>query len=145
MCNMQGSIYHKTCRSVVPRKYEGLCSECGNNVHKISKHSRDYGVISLENYHKLPSSISEIVNHCEYHDMKYTDYFQHHDKPCCPDCTSTNLKNCVGLLSIREIIKTFKTSTSIDNIEQRLTYIKNNIDKITKNRQQNISEIRHQR
>ena len=73
--------------------------------------------------------------------MKYKDFVQHHDKPCCPDCTSTNLKKCVGLLSIREIIKTFKTSTWIDNIEQRLTYIKNNIDKITKNRHQNISEI----
>ena len=89
-----------------------------------------------------PGSISEIGNHSEYHDMKYTDFFQHHDKPCCPDCTSTNLKNCVGLLSIREIIKTFETSTWIDNIEQRLTYIKNNIDKITKNQDQNISEIR---
>ena len=75
--------------------------------------------------------------------MKYTDFAQHHDKPCCPDCTSTNLKKC-GLLSIQEIIKTFKTSTWIDNIEQRITYIKNNIDKITKNRNQNISEIRQQ-
>jgi hypothetical protein len=48
-------------------------------------------------------------------------------------------------LSIREIIKTFKTSTWIDNIEQRLTDITINIDKITKNRNQNISEIRQQR
>ena len=135
---MGGSIYHKTCRLVVPGKDEGLYSECGNNFHKIAKHSRDHGVISLENYDQLPSSISEIGNHCEYHDMKYTDCCQHHDKPCCPDCTSTNLKNCVGLLSIREIIKTFKTLTLIDNIEQRLTDIKNNIDKITKNQQQNI-------
>jgi GTP-binding protein EngB required for normal cell division len=77
--------------------------------------------------------------------MKYTDFVQHHDKPCSPDFTSTNLKNCVGLLSIHEIIKTFKTSTWIDNIELRLTYIKNNIDKIRKNQHQNISEIRQQR
>jgi hypothetical protein len=45
-------------------------------------------------------------------------------------------------LSIREIIKTSKTSTLIDNIEQNLADIKNNIDKITENRQQNMSEIR---
>ena len=50
--------------------------------------------------------------------------------------------DCVGLLSIREIIKTSKTSTLIDNIEQNLADIKNNIDKITENRQQNMSEIR---
>jgi hypothetical protein len=35
---------------------------------------------------KLPSPISEIANDCEYHDMKYTDFCQHHDKPCRPDC-----------------------------------------------------------
>jgi hypothetical protein len=62
--------------------------------------------------------------------MKYTHFCQHHDKPCCPDCISTNHKDCVGLLSIREIIKSSKTSTLIDNIEQNLTDIKNNIDKI---------------
>ena len=123
---------------------EGLCSDCENH-HKISKSSRNHGVISIEHYHKLPSFISEIGNHCEYHDMKYTHFCQHHDKPCCPDCISTNHKDCVGLLSLREIIKTSKTSTLIDNIEHNLSDIKNNIDKIIKNRQQNLSEIRQQR
>ena len=74
--------------------------------------------------------------------MKYALFCQHHDNPFCPDCIYTNHKDCVWLLSIREIIKTSKTSTLIDNIEQNLTDIKNNIDKITKNRQQNLSEIR---
>ena len=127
-----------------PEYDEGLCSDCENH-HKISKSSRNHGVISIEHYHKLPSSISEIGNHCEYHDMKYTHFCQHHDKPCCPDCISTNHKDCVGLLSIREIIKTSKTSILIDNIEHNLTDIKNNIDKIMKNRQHNMSEIRQQR
>ena len=127
-----------------PECDEGLCFECENH-HKVSKATRNHGVITIENYHKLPSCISEIGNHCEYHDMKYTHFCQHHDKPCCPDCISTNHKDCVGLLSIREVIKTSKTSTLIDNIEQSLTDIKYNIDKITKNRQQNLSEIRQQR
>ena len=127
-----------------PECGEGLCSDC-EKYHQISKASRNHGVISIENYYKLPSSISEIRNHCEYHDMKCTLFCQFHDRPCCPDCISTNHKDCVGLLSIREIIKTSKTSTLINNIEQSLTDIKNNVDKITKNRQQNISEIRQQR
>ena len=127
-----------------PECDEGLCSDCETH-HNISKASRNHGVISIENYHKLPSSISEIGNHCEHHDMKYTLFCQFHDKPFCPDCISTSHKDCVGLLSIREIIKTSKTSTLIDNIEQNLTDIKNNIDKITKNGQQNLSEIRQQR
>ena len=123
---------------------EGLCSDCQIH-HNISKASRSHGVISIENYHQLPSSISEICNHCEYHDMNYSLFCQFHDKPCCPNCISTNHKDCVGLLSIREIINSSKTSTLIDNIEQNLTNIKNNIDKITKNRQQNLSEILQQR
>ena len=61
------------------------------------------------------------------------------------ECISTNHKDCVGLLSIREITKTSKTSTLIDDIEQSLTNIKYNIDNVIKNRQQNMSEIRHQR
>jgi len=128
-----------------PECDEGLCSDCENNFHKISKSTRDHYIISIENYHKLPSSISEIANHCRYHAMKYTHFCQHHDKPCCPDCISPNHKDCVGLLSIREIIKTSKISTLIDNIEHNLTDIRNNIDKITKNRQQNMSDIRQQR
>ena len=91
-----------------PECDEGLCSDCENNFHKISKATRDHGVISIENYHKLPSYVSEIGNHCKYHDMKYTHFCQHHDKPCCPDCISTNHKDCGGLLSIREIVKTSK-------------------------------------
>jgi DNA anti-recombination protein RmuC len=93
----------------------------------------------------LPSSISEIGNHYEYHDMKYALFCQHHDNPFCPDCIYTNHKDCVWLLSIREIIKTSKTSTLIDNNEHNLTDIKNNIDKIMKNRQHNMSDIRQQR
>ena len=127
-----------------PECDEGLCSDCQNH-HNISKASISHGVISIENYHQLPSSISEIGNHCEYHDMKYSLFCQFHHKPCCPDCISTNHKNCVGLLSIREMINTSKTSTLIDNIEQNLTDIKNNINKITKNRQQNLLEILQQR
>jgi len=127
-----------------PECYEGLCSDC-EKYHTISKASRNHGVISIDNYHRLPSSISGIGNHCEYHDIKYTLFCQFHDRPCSPDCISINHKDCVGILSLREIIKKSKTSTSIDNIEQSLTDIKNNVDNITKNRQQNMSEIRQQR
>jgi hypothetical protein len=34
---------------------EDLCSNCENKFHKISKATRDHDVISIENYHKLPS------------------------------------------------------------------------------------------
>jgi Tfp pilus assembly pilus retraction ATPase PilT len=48
-------------------------------------------------------------------------------------------------VSIREIIKTSKTSTLLDDIEQCLTNIKYNIDNVVKNREQNLEKIRQQR
>jgi hypothetical protein len=128
-----------------PECDEGLCSDCEVHFHKISKGTRNHETISIENYQKLPSYIAEIGHHCKDHDMKYTLFCQIHDKPCCPDCISTNHKECVGLLSIRHIIKTSKTSTLIDDIEQSLANIKYNIDNVIKNREQNLSEIRQQR
>ena len=128
-----------------PECDEGLCSDCETHFHKISKATRNHGIISIENYQKLPSCISEIGHHCKDHDIKYTIFCPIHDKPCCPDCISTNHKDCVGLLSIREVIKTSKTSTLIDDIEQSLRNIKYNIDIVIKNREQNLSEIRQQR
>jgi len=95
-----------------PECDEGLCADCENH-HKISKGTRNHGIISIENYQKLPSCISEIGHHCKDHDMKYTHFCQFHDKPCCPDCISTNHKDCAELLSIREIIKTSKTSNRV--------------------------------
>ena len=127
-----------------PECDEGLCSDCENH-HKVSKATRNHVVTSIGNDHKLPSSLSEIGNHCEYHDMKHTHFCKFHDIPCCLDCITTNHRDCVGMLSIRDIIETSKTSTLIDNIEHSLTDIKNIIDKITKNRQQNLWEIRQQR
>ena len=127
-----------------PECDEGLCAACENH-HKSSKGTRNHGIISIENYQKWPSCISEIGHHCQDHDTKYTNFCQIHDKPCCPDCISTNHKDCGGLLSIREIIKTSKTSTLIDDIQQSLTNIKYNIDNVMKNREQNLEKIRQKR
>jgi hypothetical protein len=62
-----------------PESDEGLCSDCGNH-HKVSNATRHHGVITIANYYNVSSSISEIANHFEYHDMKYTHFFQHHGR-----------------------------------------------------------------
>jgi hypothetical protein len=59
-----------------PECDEGLCSDCETHFHKISKATRNHGIISIENYHKLPSCISEIGHHCKDHDMKYKIFFK---------------------------------------------------------------------
>ena len=56
-----------------PECGEGLCSDCENH-HQITMSSKNHCGISMEYYHKLPTSISEIRYHCEYHGMKYTHF-----------------------------------------------------------------------
>ena len=127
-----------------PECEEGLCSECQKH-HSLSKASRTHGIISIENYKKLPQSISEIVHNCKDHEMKVTIYCPKHDTICCPICISTNHKNCVNLMAIPELIKTAKTSSIIATMEQSLRDMKHNIDIAVKDREGNLSSIRKQR
>jgi hypothetical protein len=127
-----------------PECEEGLCSECQKH-HSLSKASRTHGIISIENYKKLPQSISQIVHNCKDHEMKVTNYCPKHDTICCPVCISTNHKYCFNLMAITELIKTAKTSSIIANMEQSLQDMKHNIDIAVKDREGNMSSIRKQR
>jgi hypothetical protein len=127
-----------------PECEEGLCSECQKH-HSLSKASRTHGIISIENYKKLPQSISEIVHNCKDHEMKVTNYCPKHDTICCPVCISTNHKYCVNLMAITELIKTAKTSSIIATMEQSLRDMKHNIDISVNDREENLSLIRKQR
>ena len=145
LCGICESQHIAKCASHwCPECEEGLCSECQKH-HSLSKGTRTHDIISIENYKKLPKSISEIVHNCKDHDMKYTIYCPIHDTICCPVCISTNHKNCVNLMAIPELIKTAKTSSIIVTMEQSLGDMKHNIDIAVKDRERNLSSIRKQR
>ena len=128
-----------------PECEEGLCSECQKH-HSLSKASKTHGIISIENYKKLPQSISQIVHNCKDHDMKVTNYCPKHDTICCPVCISTNHKKCVDLMAIPELIRIAKTSSIIiGTMEQSLQDMQHNIDIAVKDRKENMSSIRKQR
>ena len=127
-----------------PECEEGLCSDCQKH-HSLSKASRTHAIISIENYQKLPKSISEIVQNCKDHEMKNTIYCPNHDTICCPVCISTNHKKCDDLMAIPELIKSAKTSSIIANMEQSLRDMKHNIGIAVKDREGNLSLIRKQR
>ena len=127
-----------------PECEKGLCSECQKH-HSLSNASRTHGIISIENYKKLPQSISQIVHSCKDHEMKVTNYCPKHDTICCPVCISTNHKYCVNLMAITELIKTAKTSSIIATMEQSLRDMKHNIDIAVNDREGNLSSIRKQR
>ena len=127
-----------------PECEEGLCSDCQKH-HSLSKPTRTHGIISIENYKKLPKSISEIVHKCKDHEMKYTIYCPNHDTICCPVCISTNHKKCDDLMAIPELIKAAKTSSIIANMEQSLRDMKHVIGIAVKDREGNLSSIRKRR
>ena len=127
-----------------PECEEGLCSECQKH-HSLSKGTRTHGIISIENYKKLPKYISEIAHNCKDHALKVTNYCPKHDTICCPVCISTNHKKCVDLMAIPELIKTAKTSSIITTMEQSLRDMKHNIDIAVNDREGNLSSIRKQR
>ncbi|CAC5387288.1 unnamed protein product [Mytilus coruscus] len=123
-----------------PECEEGLCSECQTH-HSFSKGTRNHETISIENYLKLPSAISKIATYCNEHNLKYQNYCPQDDKICCSVCISECHNNCCGLKSLQEIIKKFKASASIDNIEQILKDMRSNYDNIIKDRKRNLATI----
>ncbi|CAG2218072.1 unnamed protein product [Mytilus edulis] len=104
-----------------PECDEGLCTECHDNHHSISKATRTHGVISMKRYRKLPASIANISNFCTEHDMKFENYCPHHNKLCCPACISTIHQKCIGLQLLRDVLKNAKSSTDrIDDLTRFL-------------------------
>ena len=106
ICEVQDTI--KNADNWCPECEEGLCSECLKH-HSASKYTKSHEVISIENYHKIPQSVSKIVQHCTEHDRQYQNYCPMHESLCCPLCISENHNDSLGLLAIENIVKTAKT------------------------------------
>ncbi|CAG2204792.1 unnamed protein product [Mytilus edulis] len=127
-----------------PECEEGMCSECEKH-HSFAKATRKHEIISIENYLKLQSSISKIATYCNEHNLKYQNYCPQDDQICCSVCISEYHKNCCGLKSLQEIVKTFKASAFLENIDQSLKDMMYNIDSIMNEREQNLTAIEKQR
>ncbi|XP_071170157.1 uncharacterized protein [Mytilus edulis] len=127
-----------------PECEEGLCSICQKH-HSFSKGTRNHETISIENYLKLPSSISKIATYCNEHNLKYQNYCPQHDKICCAVCISELHKNCTGLQSLQEIVRFSKESAWLENIEQSLKDMRYNYESIMKDKERNLATIESQR
>ena len=142
ICEVQDTI--KNADNWCPECEEGLCSECLKH-HSVSKYTKSHEVISIENYHKIPRSVSKIVQHCTEHDRQYQNYCPRHESLCCSLCISENHNECVGLLAIENIIKTAKTSAMLDSIEDTLKEMSSNMERVIRDREENLTKITDQR
>ncbi|VDH97436.1 Hypothetical predicted protein [Mytilus galloprovincialis] len=126
-----------------PECDEGLCSTCKNH-HGVSKASRQHGIISIDDYKKLPAEICKIEQNCTEHDKKFQMFCPRHDQLCCIMCVSENHKECTGMFLIDEAIKSSRTSTLFDSLEKSLKDIQENIERVVKDREANLVEIKQQ-
>ncbi|CAC5397633.1 unnamed protein product [Mytilus coruscus] len=123
-----------------PECDERLCSPCLKH-HSASKGTRANGVISVDNYKQLPTLIANISQHCSHHGRKFQNYCLQHESLCCPLCIQSNHANCVGILSLENVIQTAKTSVLLESLDKNLKDIKMNIKMVLKDRKQNLTEI----
>ncbi|CAC5407163.1 unnamed protein product [Mytilus coruscus] len=126
-----------------PECGEGLCSPC-KNYHGVSKASRQHGVISIDDYKKLPAEICKIEQNCTEHDKKFQMFCPGHDKLCCIICISEKHKECTGMFLIDEAIKSSRSSTLFGSLEESLKDIQENIERVVKDRKANLIEIKQQ-
>ena len=142
ICEAQHTI--KNAANWCPECEEGLCSECLKH-HTVSKYTKSHEVISIGNYHKIPQSVSQIVQHCTQHDRRYQHYCPMHESLCCPLCISEYHNDCVGLLAIENIVKTAKASAMLDSIEDSLKDISSNMERVIRDREENLTKITDRR
>jgi hypothetical protein len=101
--------------------------------------------VSIEEYRQLPVFILEIKEFCEKHDDKYQMFCKSHDCPCCSKCTIENHKECKDVIIIEDIIQDANTSFSFDDLQQQLSVISKNIQRIRENRQANVDLVKKQK
>lgn len=124
-----------------PECEEGLCAECYQH-HTHSKTSRYHGVIPMSDYEKLPIFIQDIKHYCREHDEKYESYCPAHKCPCCKKSSNTEHKSCKGLLPIDDVTDGVKNSEQFKEMDNNIENTKIHIDKILKDREKNLKEIR---
>ncbi|XP_071137241.1 E3 ubiquitin/ISG15 ligase TRIM25-like [Mytilus edulis] len=124
-----------------PECDEGLCSTC-KNYHGVSIASRKHGIISIDDYKKLPAEICKIKQNCTEHDKNFQMFCPRHDKLCCIICISEKHQECTGMFLIDDVIKSSRFSTLFDSLEKFLKDIQENIERVVKDRKANLDEIK---
>ncbi|XP_052059493.1 uncharacterized protein LOC127700067 [Mytilus californianus] len=123
---------------------EGLCDDC-NDHHSLSKGSRNHETVTIAEYQKLPSNIIQMAQSCRKHDQKYQIFCKKHDCPCCKRCVVENHNKCEDLKDIDDVISGIKSSNAFQDIEKTLNEVKDHIQRIRKDREENLASLKEQK
>lgn len=119
---------------------EGLCPQCLKH-HTASKASRNHNTMPITEYQELPSDVKKFTENCDKHNEKYTIYCRKHECPCCGSCVVEDHIDCRDFVRLTNIIDKAKTSVFLNEIEQSLSEMAENIERIRQNRENNIKTI----
>ncbi|XP_071148327.1 E3 ubiquitin-protein ligase TRIM71-like [Mytilus edulis] len=121
-----------------PECEEGLCEECKEH-HKLLKATRRHEPIPITSYKSLPSYINDIKQSCVYHNEQYQIYCNEHALPLCLQCINDHSK--CDVVSLEKVISNVKTSGQYLDLESRLDDLLQDIERIKKSREANVTDI----
>ncbi|CAG2254219.1 unnamed protein product [Mytilus edulis] len=107
---------------------EGLCRECKEH-HQASKGTRNHSIVQVSEYQELPSGIFEITQTCPKHSEKYQIFCNKLDSQDCRRCVTETHNDC----------------KEIDRWNINLAELSGNLQRIRKDRQENIKSLMENR
>ncbi|CAC5423739.1 unnamed protein product [Mytilus coruscus] len=105
----------------------------------------NHRTIPIEDYQKLPASVTDIKQGCRDHNRKFDFYCLFHNEPCCVSCVSEKHGNCQKLKSLQEVVEDVKSSASFTDLEDRVQDIRDLIDIMITEKQDNKESLRLQK
>ncbi|XP_063418805.1 uncharacterized protein LOC134701594 [Mytilus trossulus] len=123
---------------------EGLCDDCKEH-HSISKSSRDHDTVPIDDYQNLPTEVQQVAQSCKIHNQKYQIFCKIHACPCCAKCVIDEHNDCKVFVDIDDVIKNVKSSTAFQEIELTLIDMVEYIERVKKDREENLLSIKEQK
>ncbi|CAC5416836.1 unnamed protein product [Mytilus coruscus] len=122
----------------------GLCTE-SKEQHSLSKSSMNHSVVPITDYKKLPTDFLKASQNCTKHYEKFQMYCQKHESPCCSKCIIKCHTICQDIVKLDEVIHNAKTSNAVCEIEEILVEVAENLQKIRRHQQDNLSTLKQNR
>ncbi|CAG2256267.1 unnamed protein product [Mytilus edulis] len=120
-----------------------FCNDC-LRYHSNAKSTKSHAVIDVSDFKELPEFVLKIKQHCEDHGALFQNYCLNHERPCCRKCINSNHRNCTDLPPLDEVIKDARTSTTLQDIQERLQDLKKYVEVICLKKDSNVKEIKAQ-
>lgn len=98
---------------------EAICSDC-EKQHGLMGITKNHETIPIEDYKKLPLSVSAIDQNCKRHSLKLDFYCLIHNERCCVSCISEKHGTCNKLKPLSEVVEGVKSSEDFKKLEDKL-------------------------